>query len=147
MGEVYLPSCDAMELLPQVRELWFLLQAAMDSAGHRIRMVEGYRSPVRQEWLYAQGRTRPGDIVTRARAWQSWHQTRRAFDVCFIAPEPFGESNPWPLLGQTGEHFGLEWGGRWPTRKKDRPHFQLTDGLTLAQACAQERAKRVNQGG
>lgn len=138
-------SRDLMELLPQVRERYQLLWDAMDKAGHPVRIIEGYRSPERQEWLYAMGRSAPGKIVTRARAWQSWHQTRRAFDVCFSAPDPFGESNPWQILGQTGEMFGLEWGGRWT--HPDRPHFQLTEGLTLAQAAQQEKVMRVNQGG
>jgi len=31
------------------------------------RLFEGFRSPERQQYLYAQGRTRPGPVVTRAR--------------------------------------------------------------------------------
>lgn len=43
-------------------------------------IYEGYRSPERQDELYAQGRTKPGKIITNARAWQSSHQYSRAFD-------------------------------------------------------------------
>lgn len=32
--------------------------------GHEVHLVEGYRSPARQRFLYAQGRTRPGPVVT-----------------------------------------------------------------------------------
>lgn len=142
---VLVPNRDAMELLPAVRELWFLLQEAMSKAGHPIRIIEGYRSPERQDYLYSVGRTLPGKVVTNARAWQSWHQTRRSFDVCFESLEPFADTHPWSLLGQAGETLGLEWGGRW--KRPDRPHFQLTEGLTLAEAAEAERAKRVNKGG
>ena len=60
--------------------------------GLPIKIFETYRPQARQDYLYAQGRTRPGDKVT----WtlNSFHTTRRAFDVIhkdllWNAPESF----------------------------------------------------------
>lgn len=45
-----------------------LAQATVETTGKhgvdRFFLVEGYRSQARQNWLYSQGRTRPGSIVT-----------------------------------------------------------------------------------
>lgn len=44
-------------------------------------VTEGYRSGARQDQLYAQGRTRPGEIVTNAKAGQSAHNYGLAVDI------------------------------------------------------------------
>jgi len=31
----------------------------------------------------------------------------------------------WDIIGEIGEKHGLKWGGRWPDRKKDSPHFEM----------------------
>ena len=46
---------------------------ALDNAGLDILVTCTYRSGDEQDTLYAQGRTAPGNIVTRARAGQSDH--------------------------------------------------------------------------
>jgi LAS superfamily LD-carboxypeptidase LdcB len=43
-------------------------------------VYEGYRSPTRQNELYAIGRSKPGTKVTNAMAWQSFHNYGLAFD-------------------------------------------------------------------
>ena len=53
----------------------------MDEYGCEPLVTEGLRSPERQDQLYSQGRTRPGQIVTNARAWQNAHQYGLAVDV------------------------------------------------------------------
>lgn len=47
--------------------------------GHRVELVEGYRTQVRQDHLYAQGRSRPGQVVTWTR--NSAHTRGHAVDV------------------------------------------------------------------
>ena len=47
--------------------------------GHDVRLVEGFRAQERQEHLYAQGRTRPGPVVTWTLA--SAHTDGRAADL------------------------------------------------------------------
>lgn len=47
--------------------------------GHEVRVTETFREQSRQDFLYAQGRTRPGPVVTWTRA--SNHTAGRAVDV------------------------------------------------------------------
>jgi peptidoglycan L-alanyl-D-glutamate endopeptidase CwlK len=118
-------------LLPEVQRRADRLIKMMEQAGHPIRITETYRTAQRQNELYSQGRTKPGQIVTNARAGESFHQWKVAFDVVFIK-EGFNAPNSlWELLGEVGEGIGLEWGGRW-TSFPDRPHLQYTAGYTLS---------------
>lgn len=121
------------ELAPEVRELCVKLLQACALAGHPIIIVESYRSNEQQENLYAKGRTRPGSKVTNARAGDSFHNYRLAFDVCFLKTDGrLSWEGPWESVGKLGEDLGLEWGGRWH-KLVDKPHFQLPGGKTIAQ--------------
>jgi hypothetical protein len=52
-------------LFPEFRRrLQKVTQAMRELTGCEWHMMEGYRSLERQRWLYAQGRMRPGPIVT-----------------------------------------------------------------------------------
>lgn len=125
-------------LHPDARMAWLRLAEAALALGRPIFMTEGWRSPARQDALYAQGRDgAAGKIVTNARAWQSWHQTGRALDFAFQHGSPFAPDHPWEHIGQMGELLGFEWGGRW--RKPDRPHLQWTGGMSLADAIAEAK--------
>lgn len=140
---------DENHLHPDARFAFLRLREAMAALGHPIFLTDGLRDAKRQDWLYAQGRTRPGRRVTDAPAGKSWHETGRAFDVAFVPQGglgPFAEGHPWTLLGANGKHLGLEWGGDWPQKKRDRPHFQMTGGLGLAEAIAEAKARRKKGG-
>ncbi|MGO7274688.1 glucosaminidase domain-containing protein [Rhizobium ruizarguesonis] len=52
----------------------------LQAEGLPFEVFEAYRTPERQHMLYAQGRTAAGDIVTKARAWASYHQYGMAVD-------------------------------------------------------------------
>ncbi|MDO4719615.1 MAG: glucosaminidase domain-containing protein [Peptostreptococcaceae bacterium] len=89
-----------------------------------VKVFETYRSQERQEYLYAQGRTRSGNVVTWTK--QSFHTSRRAFDIIhetlnWNAPEAF-----WKSIAEIGRSIGLTCGYDW--KQKDRPHFQLDQG-------------------
>ena len=88
-------------------------------------LFEAYRSPARQAYLYSQGRTRPGIIITKAQPWESYHQYGLAVD---IVPQPYGKwdwgasgnlEHYWNRLNDLGRQFGLE------TLAWERPHLQL----------------------
>lgn len=99
---------------------------------------EVFRLLTRQEALYAQGRTTPGEIVTHARGWDSWH-TVAPVGLCVAADVvPFNHEkqvfewlNPavtayadmWQCWGELGRAVGLEAGARW--KRRDFPHFNL----------------------
>ncbi|ALW84972.1 hypothetical protein AUC43_07630 [Hymenobacter sedentarius] len=93
-------------------------------------ITECYRSVARQDALYAQGRTKPGKIVTYKRGGESKHnwQPCSALDVAFQLPN--GEMS-WSglLLSKFARLMKaadarVHWGGDWPGFK-DRPHFEV----------------------
>lgn len=92
-----------------------------------------YRSNEEQNRLYAQGRTQPGKVVTKARGGQSPHNcveaqkpAARAFDIAIRYRGSnnllWDASSPlWRRAVAIGEGLGLESGSAWG----DWPHFQL----------------------
>lgn len=133
------PDRSLERLHPEARARWLRVAEACLDLGCPVFMTEGYRSPERQDALFAQGRTTPGKRVTNARAGESWHETGRAIDFAFRAPDPYDERHPWELVARMAEHLGFEWGGRW--RTPDKPHLQLTGGMTLAAALAEAKQR------
>jgi peptidoglycan L-alanyl-D-glutamate endopeptidase CwlK len=103
-------------------------------AGIDLLITSTYRDAEAQNALFAQGRTTPGKIVTRARAGQSVHNYRLAYDVVPIrnGKPVWSSSDPvWQEVGRIGESLGLEWAGRWKSFK-EFPHFQYLGDLTIA---------------
>ncbi len=93
-------------------------------------ITECYRSPERQEELYAQGRGKPGPIVTYKRGGQSKHNLvpTPALDVAFMLADG---SVSWSglLLSKFARLMKaadarVSWGGDW-IKFKDRPHFEI----------------------
>ena len=82
--------------------------------GYEMALLEGYRSPERQNRLAQLGG------VTNAAAFQSYHQYGLAADNAFLRDGKIviSEKDPWAmrgyeLYGKTAEQVGLTWGGRW----------------------------------
>jgi peptidoglycan L-alanyl-D-glutamate endopeptidase CwlK len=132
-----MPSRNLDDLLPQVKEKALQLDEDCREENIILLFTATYRTPEEQDELYSHGRTKPGPIVTNSKAWQSWHNVKRAFDVVpkdvdgniwWAAPERI-----WQKIGLIGKACGLEWGGDFKSLK-DRPHFELKEGLTLAEA-------------
>ncbi len=93
-------------------------------------VTECYRSPERQEELYAQGRSKPGPVVTYKRGGESKHNRlpSPALDVAFLLADG---SVVWSglLLSKFARLMKaadarVHWGGDWP-KFKDRPHFEV----------------------
>lgn len=119
-------------LCPLLRRKSEELIARMESLGYKVMVQQGFRSIEEQNYLYAQGRTRAGAIVTNAKGGESLHNYGVAFDITFMADgKPSWDNHwPWDLLGKTGQELGLEWGGSWKNFV-DRPHFQMLMGYSL----------------
>jgi peptidoglycan LD-endopeptidase CwlK len=124
------------DLLPPVAERAEKLLAVCADAGIELLVTSTYRDFEAQDRLYAQGRFVPGQIVTWAKAGDSWHNWKRAFDVVPIRNGKLVWSTRgldgelWKKVGKIGESLGLEWGGSWE-RHPDYPHFQDKMGRTL----------------
>lgn len=121
-------------LKPETRRLAErLVGAAWEEMRIDLRVTSGTRTMAEQQALYDQGRTKPGKRVTNARPGYSWHNFGLAFDVTvFEGTKPRWDGPEYDAVGKLGERLGLEWGGSWKGFK-DRPHFQLTGGKTLAE--------------
>jgi len=100
-----------------------------------------FRSYGEQEMLWAKGRTVPGRILTYAKGGQSPHNDmegdKPAANAADYYPLLHGklcdDKTPeelalWEQFGQIARACGLEWGGDWTARKRDKPHFQLPKG-------------------
>ncbi len=133
MSDVTRTNRDLNALHPKVKELAVKLLEEAERQGLKIGISETYRSPERQDYLYAQGRTRPGRIVTyvKGSSMSSYHQWRLAFDVYHNVRGDEYNHTVLDKVGRIGESIGLEWGGGW-SGFKDSPHFQYTFGLSIA---------------
>lgn len=103
-------------------------------------VLEGVRTKVRQAELYAQGRTKPGNIVT-------WSQTSnhfigadgwgRAVDICpfpvdWNTPSKFDAIADAMFAAAKELNVAIRWGADWDSDGKprekgesDSPHFEL----------------------
>ena len=122
------------DLAPPAKQRAEAFIAAAKAKGIDLLVTSTYRDNESQDALYAQGRTTPGNIVTRAKAGQSWHNWRCALDVVPLVNGKaiWDDQALWKQVGEIGKSCGLEWAGDWKTFK-EYPHFQYTGGLTLAQ--------------
>jgi peptidoglycan LD-endopeptidase CwlK len=118
-----LTGIDALQ--PDMRIKCLALMERMKALGKPVHLFEGFRTPHRQDELYAQGRTTSGPIVTNAKALQSAHQYGLGFDLIFEKYNwnPPNYSEWWAVLGEEGRKLGLKWGGEW----SDYPHFESSE--------------------
>lgn len=102
--------------------------------GIDVLITSTYRDLDSQADIYAQGRTKPGNIVTNAKAGDSFHNYRLAFDFCpLVNGKPaWKETKMFQRCGVIAESVGLEWAGNWKSFK-ELAHCQATGGLSLAQ--------------
>lgn len=118
-------------LHPVMRDAAIELQQLFEAEGLPFRIFESFRSPQRQAWLYAQGRTRSGQIVTRAEPWESYHQYGLAADFVLWLDGRWSwntlgvNTRRWQRLHSLGRELGLE------PLSFEMPHLQVA-GLRLA---------------
>lgn len=116
---------DIDELLPVARQACILFFYECWKAKIKIFVTETYRSQERQNYLYAQGRTRPGNIVTWTLT--SNHKSRLAWDIG--AAQLDGNTNIYDSTilkkaGAIAKKLNIVWGGTW-TNNLDYPHFEV----------------------
>lgn len=121
---------DWSRLSPDFARLALTVFAKAEARGYPLVLLEGYRSPKRQDEL-----ADAAVQVTNARAYQSKHQYGLALDA---APMKDGrliisERDPWAMeayrvLGEEAEKAGLVWGGRW--RLKDFGHIEASQSVS-----------------
>lgn len=97
--------------------------------GLPVLVVETVRDLEYQASLYAQGRTKPGKIVTNQKTPSfHWDKVALAFDVCKnVKGHEYDDSDFFRRCGAIGKEMGFTWGGDWKSLP-DKPHFQWDDG-------------------
>jgi peptidoglycan L-alanyl-D-glutamate endopeptidase CwlK len=107
------------------QRLLLIFKIMKEQHGYDMAILEGYRSPARQDLLASMG-----GQVTNARAFQSWHQYGLAADCAFLRDGKLviTEKDPWAmrgyqLYGEVAESLGMTWGGRW--KMMDFGHTEL----------------------
>lgn len=126
------------ELHPMLQILAAKLKEECKKQGISILFSECLRTRAEQDALYAQGRTKPGSIVTNAKGstYSSQHQWGIAIDF-YLDMDVDGDGSKkddafnnstglFERVGAIAKSIGLGWGGDW-TGFKDRPHLYLPD--------------------
>lgn len=113
------------------QRLLMVFKIMKEKYGYEMVIIEGYRSPERQNML-----AELGAQVTNAKAFQSYHQYGLAADCAFIRDGKLviSERDAWAmrgyeLYGEVAESLGLVWGGRW--KMMDFGHVELTQAEVL----------------
>ena len=109
-----------LEISAQTACTMFMQECEMQ--GLKVLITETYRPQERQDYLYEQGRTRPGSIVTWTRS--SRHTGRRAWDICKnVKGEEYSDTGFFRKCGDIAKRLNITWGGTWST--PDMPHFEV----------------------
>lgn len=120
---------DITKLHPRLQDKLAELRKLCEAEGLALGIGECYRTVAEQDALYAQGRTKPGAIVTNGKGsnYGSQHQWGIAFDFFKnVAGHAYDDLNFFARVGALGKSIGLGWGGDWVSFK-DRPHLYLPD--------------------
>lgn len=125
---IYKPNRNTSLLAPFFETRLLKALDACKEAGLPLAVFEAYRSPDRQNHLYAQGRTRDGKIVTNAKAWESFHNVSMAADLVFYENKVWSWQGDWDKAHDILHAHGFE------TLSFEKPHVQITGGLSITEA-------------
>ncbi len=129
---------DIAELTPMAQRACRLFLLKCEGQGLKVRITETYRSQERQNELYAQGRTKPGQIVTWTK--NSRHTSRKAWDICQdIKGKEYSDSAFFRKCGDIAEDLKIIWGGNW--RTPDMPHFEINEDWSEEGMTVEEQRK------
>jgi len=115
-----------------------------------------------QDALYAQGRSKAGAIVTKARGGQSYHNYGLAIDIVLLVDKDGNgtfesaswdtksdfdgdKKGDWQEVVAIFKRYGWEWGGDW--RFVDAPHFQKTFGKSIVDLQQLHKTDKVDKNG
>lgn len=115
-------------LHPAIRQdVRSFINEAEESLDVTLRITQGLRTIEEQNELYAQGRTKPGKIVTNARSGSSYHNYGLAIDLVEIKDNKANWNFKYELLLPFAKKYGFKWGGDFKSLV-DKPHFEKTFG-------------------
>jgi len=105
---------DLSLLHPVVREAVIQVVKSLNDDGIQFKVFEAFRFPERQADLFSQGRTKPGNIVTYAQPWYSYHQYGLAVDFVLFENGKWNWDDStaekkqwWKRMHELGKKYGL----------------------------------------
>lgn len=112
-------------------------------------VVQTLRTFAESDLLYQKGRTRPGPVVTNAKAGQSYHNYGLAVDLCLqVNGKLIWEVNDnWIKMINCFKKRGWNWGGDWKGKLKDFPHVEKTMGFNWRDLLALHNSGKVDDKG
>ena len=115
-------------LKPEVRAHFETLLRKAYEIDPRARIDSSRRTVAEQDALYAQGRTKPGTIITNAHSCYSWHVQGRAIDIGGVPEDKLR------LLAVWWKSIGGKWGGDFDGLD-DPVHFEFHPGMRIEDEC------------
>lgn len=120
------------------------------------------RTIAEQNALFAQGRSKPGRIVTNARGGLSYHNYGLAIDIVLLVDKDSNDTfetaawdvktdfdgdrkADWMECVTIFKQYGWEWGGDW--KFSDPPHFQKTFGRSVRDLMTLHTNGKVDRNG
>ena len=111
------------DLRPDVAANCRILLELCKEQGLPILITQTLRDDEYQATLYAQGRTKPGSIVTNSKT-TTFHGCGLAFDFCKnVKGHEYDDAAFFAKVAAVAKAMGFSWGGDWKSFP-DRPHLQ-----------------------
>lgn len=126
MGDISIERLN--QLHPAIRQSAidaYLEAVAATPKGIHPIITQTLRTFEEQAEIYAQGRTKPGSIVTKSKPGQSYHNYGLALDFALQVNGKlqWEVNSDWMIVVSKFKDHGFDWGGDWP-KFKDSPHFE-----------------------
>ena len=122
-----MPSRKLTDLLPSVQKAAAAALLDCKEQGFDVLVTSTFRSPKEQEAEFLAKHS-------KARAWQSYHQYKRALDIvvmrngkCIWNPKTAEDIALWNSVGNIFINHGFEWAKYWKSFP-ELAHFQVTEG-------------------
>lgn len=145
------------KLHPKIRhEILFLVKECFAKTGIKIRIAQGLRTFAEQAAIYAQGRTTPGKIVTKANAGLSNHNYGLAIDFVILKSDgtvswdtyvdaDHDGQRDWieviNIFKARGYKSGIDW------NFVDAPHLEKMFGLSIRQLLDLHNSGKIDKEG
>lgn len=139
------------KLHPKIREEVKLIVEAADkvlTGRAQVRIVQALRTFEEQNAFYAQGRTKPGPKVTKAKGGQSYHNYGLAVDFALLID---GKEISWNTVKDYDEDSIADWmevvkifeshGYKWGKAFNDLPHLEKSFGYSYKDLLKKYNAK------
>jgi peptidoglycan LD-endopeptidase CwlK len=111
-------------------------------------ITETLRSFQRSDELYAQGRTKPGAIVSNSKGGQSYHNYGLAIDFVLEidGKQSWKVDENWMKVVEIFKAHGWDWGGDFKSIK-DYPHFEMRLGYNWRDLLIMHNNRKVDKDG